>query len=148
MLWYKVARVQHLAWYPTPRADKGQIPAAVLPSPLQCPSSSGPCRFSCQGQDAHRELSADGLRDRGHQRQAEAPVAGHDPLLLAQGRQRQAEAVGELAVMEDGPPAGRPPDHVDVKSRAGLEIDQLRRLEITQREAGWTPAVEAQGGRG
>jgi hypothetical protein len=46
-LWYKLTRVQHIGC-PKPRANKGQIPAAVLPSPLQCPSSSGPCCISCQ----------------------------------------------------------------------------------------------------
>src|SRR5207248_7893463 len=112
MLWYKVARVQHLAWYPTPRADKGQIPAAVLPSPLQCPSSSGPCRFSCQGQDAHRELLADGLRDRGHQlggidgmhhlQPANPRRHGRPQLLpLRGGEPEQADRLLDLASEED-----------------------------------------------
>ncbi len=59
------------------------------------------------------------------QGEAEPVVGGKNATIVPEHRRGQRHAVGELAIVQDGPPAGWAPDNVDAQRRATVEVDDV-----------------------
>ncbi len=66
------------------------------------------------------------------QGEAEPVVGGKNATIVPEHRRGQRHAVGELAIVQDGPTAGWAPDNVDAQRRATVEVDDVVRLEVAQ----------------